>query len=242
LRGVGGDLIILEEAAYLDNAIFYEVVVPLLTVKGTALIAISTPIDGYNLFSDLCNSKAEGKDVFLVETSDRICLDCQFLPDSLSTRCLHLKDNLPEWKSAKQEEIIKDSFYKGNYTLLKRELMGMSADDGISAFSSESIMRFKNRPTVLPSSAYPPRFLFMALDPTGLGSSELAMTTVYLENGKITVRACVRSARVYVTQIGEKRTPGGFFCTRCISKIDKKPGTSSPFTSRLPRHSVPPIT
>jgi hypothetical protein len=42
LKGVGGDVIICEEAAAMDMGVFYEVVVPLMELDETALICIST--------------------------------------------------------------------------------------------------------------------------------------------------------------------------------------------------------
>lgn len=45
LRGTGGDLVILEEAAFIATEVWTEVVIPLLEVKNTGLIAISTPLD-----------------------------------------------------------------------------------------------------------------------------------------------------------------------------------------------------
>jgi hypothetical protein len=45
LRGVGGDVIYLEEAAFMDLKMFNEVIVPLLELETTALICISTPQD-----------------------------------------------------------------------------------------------------------------------------------------------------------------------------------------------------
>ena len=43
LRGVGGDVVYMEEASFMDLAVFYEVIVPLLEADKTALICISTP-------------------------------------------------------------------------------------------------------------------------------------------------------------------------------------------------------
>ena len=43
LRGVGGDVVYMEEASFMDLSVFYEVIVPLLEVDKTALICISTP-------------------------------------------------------------------------------------------------------------------------------------------------------------------------------------------------------
>ena len=85
LRGVGGSLIICEEASFIDPAVFYEVrslgfrsmdfpltvpvqvVIPLLEVSGTSLICISTPLSENNHYSELCASRdANGKEVFRV--------------------------------------------------------------------------------------------------------------------------------------------------------------------------------
>ena len=41
-KGTGGDAIILEEAAYVDQGFFYETVAPLLLIGVTSLICIST--------------------------------------------------------------------------------------------------------------------------------------------------------------------------------------------------------
>ena len=35
LRGVGADVVIMEEAAFMDTKVFYEVIVPLLEVENT---------------------------------------------------------------------------------------------------------------------------------------------------------------------------------------------------------------
>ena len=51
LKGVGGKIIILEEASRLDEAVFTEVVVPLFGVRDTVVLAISTPLDGDNYYS-----------------------------------------------------------------------------------------------------------------------------------------------------------------------------------------------
>ena len=42
-------MIYLEEAAFMALDVFFEVVVPLLEMETTALIAISTPLDGLNV-------------------------------------------------------------------------------------------------------------------------------------------------------------------------------------------------
>ena len=39
-KGTGGDIIILEEAAYVDPSFFYETVAPLMTIGNTCFITV----------------------------------------------------------------------------------------------------------------------------------------------------------------------------------------------------------
>ena len=41
-KGTGGDVLILEEAAYCDEGFFYETVAPILSIGSASLVAIST--------------------------------------------------------------------------------------------------------------------------------------------------------------------------------------------------------
>jgi hypothetical protein len=52
-KGTGGDVIILEEAAYVDPGFFYETVAPLLIVGTTTLIGISTLTSEINFYTRL---------------------------------------------------------------------------------------------------------------------------------------------------------------------------------------------
>lgn len=99
LRGTGGDVIYLEEAAFMALDVFFEVVVPLLEMETTALIAISTPLDGLNFYSEMFELKgADGKPLF---NTLRVGLSCQKCQDEgKAESCTHMKDIIPPWKSA----------------------------------------------------------------------------------------------------------------------------------------------
>lgn len=59
--------------------VFFEVVVPLLEMETTALIAISTPLDGLNFYSEMFELKgADGKPLF---NTLRVGLSCQKCQD-----------------------------------------------------------------------------------------------------------------------------------------------------------------
>ena len=91
LRGTGGDVIYLEEAAFMALDVFFEVVVPLLEMETTALIAISTPLDGLNFYSEMFELKgADGKPLF---NTLRVGLSCQKCQDEgKAESCTHMKD------------------------------------------------------------------------------------------------------------------------------------------------------
>ena len=48
-------MIIIDEAAAINARLFYETIVPLLEMRVTSLIAISTPLDEFNFFSKILN-------------------------------------------------------------------------------------------------------------------------------------------------------------------------------------------
>lgn len=56
-KGTGGDVIILEEAAYCDPQFFYETVAPLLLIGRTSLLGISTLTSEINFYSRLIKMK-----------------------------------------------------------------------------------------------------------------------------------------------------------------------------------------
>ena len=56
-KGTGGDVIILEEAAYCYPGFFYETVAPLMLIGRTSLLAISTLTSEINFYSRLIKMK-----------------------------------------------------------------------------------------------------------------------------------------------------------------------------------------
>lgn len=71
--------------------VFFEVVVPLLEMETTALIAISTPLDGLNFYSEMFELKgADGKPLFNTLRVGLSCEKCQ--RDGKADSCSHMKD------------------------------------------------------------------------------------------------------------------------------------------------------
>lgn len=67
LSGVGGKVLIIEEASRLREATFREVVLPLTGVRGTVLCAISTPVEKSNYYSCMLEMEdTDGQPLFEV--------------------------------------------------------------------------------------------------------------------------------------------------------------------------------
>ncbi len=77
LRGCTADVVIMEEAAHMDPRVFHEVVVPLFGVVNTAVLAISSPVDDQNFYSELLELKRpDGTDFFWVMKIGLACASC----------------------------------------------------------------------------------------------------------------------------------------------------------------------
>jgi hypothetical protein len=88
-KGTGGDVIILEEAAYIDPGFFYETVAPLLIMGNTSLLAISTLTSEINFYTRLLRmrDKLTGLPMFVslsIELACRACIDAGKAAD-----CVH---------------------------------------------------------------------------------------------------------------------------------------------------------
>jgi hypothetical protein len=133
LRGTGGDLIILEEAAFIPQDVWLEVVIPLIEVRNTALVAISTPLDSSNYYSTLIAMKDEdGKDVFDVLQAQAACAACVEQLDDPS-KCPHVQLERPSWKSKEKQQVVK-AMYEGNQQTLMRESMGIVTETSGGVF------------------------------------------------------------------------------------------------------------
>jgi hypothetical protein len=89
--------VILEEASRLDRAVFTEVVVPLLGVKDTAVLAISTPLDETNFYSQMLElTQDDGvTPLFNVISVSLICDECKKKDLKGQLTCPHRQNEIP---------------------------------------------------------------------------------------------------------------------------------------------------
>ena len=175
LRGVGGQVLYLEEAAYLDLSVFYEIVVPLLEMETTALIAISTPSDSLNFYSEMFDLKdAQGDPFFRTINVSLVCDACKAAGKGAS--CTHNQDLIPPWKSTAKLDMVR-ALYADQKDLMQRESMGTITDDAKSLFKSADVIAVMSTTVELPCT---PDYVFIGVDPNGGGASMMAIVSVVL--------------------------------------------------------------
>ena len=98
-KGTGGDVLILEEAAYCDEGFFYETVAPILSVGSASLVAISTLTSEINFYTRLIKMRdpATGRPLFVTRSIELCCERCK--EDGKSHECVHMLHLVPSWQS-----------------------------------------------------------------------------------------------------------------------------------------------
>jgi hypothetical protein len=195
LRGVDAeDLIICDEMAYMDPAVFFEVVLPLVEVDSAVIIGISTPVsDQYNFFDRIIKLSYPGTTdpVFASVKVELACNPCK--RRKMVDSCKHKLWALPSWKGTCAHihhsilSIVDVSGGKcllvrtgtGKFELVKiiyegvgreetrqRESLGMSLSDQNLVFDSNFVKYFVERePMRCVSSVLIPDYIFVTVDP-----------------------------------------------------------------------------
>lgn len=180
-------MIILEEASRLDTDVFFEVVVPLLGVANTALLGISTPMGEDDYYSQLTKLKDENDRPLFKSLSIELCCPACRAKDSTATQCVHRIDMLPEWKSEGRHEKVK-RIMASVPELYMREALGVVSSEKFGVFSSSQVSRIAARlSSEGTQDIYKACPIFVVIDPTGGGSSKLALISVMCSSGTLNV-------------------------------------------------------
>lgn len=107
MRLAGGDVLILEEAAYCDPGFFYETVAPILTVGRTSLLCISTLLSEINFYTRLIKMRDAATDlpIFTTFSIELVCQSCKDAGNF--TGCKHLLWMVPSWQSSEKHVRLK---------------------------------------------------------------------------------------------------------------------------------------
>jgi len=183
-KGTGGDVLILEEAAYVDPGFFYETVAPLTIVGNTSLLAISTLTSEINFYTRLIRmrDKQTNQPLFKVLSVQLACEKCK--EEGKAVDCIHMLHLVPRWQSGERHTRLK-TIMQDRPDLIVSELSGLAFDSLQQAFRPQDIdmMMTQEAPKVQNSEP-----IYIAIDPAAGGpQSDYAMVSITRHKGIITV-------------------------------------------------------
>lgn len=166
----------MDEAAHIDPALFFKVIVPILQMKNTALMCLSSPEGESNYYSGLLNlTKSNGEPFFHVINCFRVCGACMKLERVKQLSCNHVPSTT-HWLSKRKTKELKQ-LYTANPEDGLREMTGQVVSDYKPALPKEEINRFFARPAYLTTST--PAYIFTTCDPNGGGPSHMSIVSCY---------------------------------------------------------------
>jgi hypothetical protein len=165
-RGITADVIVLEEAAFIEGDLFFDTVLPLMGVNKTAIIGISTPPKSHmNYFLQMFELKDKaGEPLFEIVKLRLLCDDCIA---KNKDDCPHIREEAPPWKSKRREERTR-VVYQADMERFNREVRGVETTSDVYVFPKDKIDLIETRPPV--RFSIPPRFIYFAIDPSGGGT------------------------------------------------------------------------
>jgi hypothetical protein len=185
-RGFYSDLIVVDEMSFAPEKLFMETIVPTLQRALTGLVGISTPLGTDNLYSVLCTmmDHSDPKNpvpMFNVITSDKVCSECLLGEDPEA--CQHMDSDIVPWKSIKKVNRMA-GIYERDRHLQARETKGIVKDCVMKAFIAKDVDRFIAN-TARGTDGARVRAIYVTVDPSGAGASELAVAGYAERDGAV---------------------------------------------------------
>ena len=160
MRGQGGDVIVCEEAAFINEVTFYEVILPLLTIKAASLLCISTPhADPYNHFNELLNN-----DKVRSLKLELVCPSCQRA--GKVDICEHRLDRIPNFSSLDARDWVKSVYGDRRQEQYARENLGLNISRGPQCFDAMRVKEVFGQPRISLGDRSISH-IFTAIDPCG---------------------------------------------------------------------------
>jgi hypothetical protein len=162
----------------LNPALFFNVVVPLMSVEHTALLAITSPGDDQNYVSIIQDLKnADGQPLM---RNVRVGMACDQCIKS-GVECKHKYQKLPAWKSEDRHELM-TAVYKQNDNARKREIDAQVLQNHERVFSRNDINHLAEAAPY--QLKYEVQVIEVGIDPSGGGpGSEYTIVSSCVEDG-----------------------------------------------------------
>lgn len=152
-------IIIMEEFAYVPPECFFEVVVPLMMIKNTAMIGITT-ISGNtdNYVNDFIR-----RGVFEYVEITLVCDSCKKAGEVRD--CPHKRSERPYWQDEDNVEKVKNIYGPDRVDQFARESLGILKQPTTACFDHESVLKLFTAPRE--SLQRVAEYLFCTIDPNG---------------------------------------------------------------------------
>ena len=197
-RGYTAKITYMEEAAFMNASYFDKVILhQAVGVEGNSLLAISSPDDEYNYYSELVDLKdAHGEPLFYVVILGMACQEC--INKGIAEKCIHKLDELAAWKSVERYMMVSQVLSRKK-DIMMREQQGLMVGKRQPYFDALYIRMLFDRPVYTFQNA--PHVLHMSMDPSGGGTlSNYTISTLGFENGMTVVSTlCIRSNQYKLT-------------------------------------------
>ena len=183
-KGTGGDVLILEEAAYCDEQCFYETVAPILSVGRASLVAISTLTSEINFYTRLIQMRdpTTSRPLFATRCIELCCEKCK--EDGKSAECVHMLHLVPSWQSAERHRRLK-LMLADRPDLIQSELAGLAFE------ALEQVFRKGDIALMFDTSGLPftqNQTIFLVIDPAAGGPlSDFAIISLCRSKGCVQV-------------------------------------------------------
>jgi hypothetical protein len=183
-KGTGGDVLVLEEAAYCDEGFFYETVAPILSIGSASLVAISTLTSEINFYTRLIKmvDPATERPLFAVRCIELCCDKCK--EEGKAHECVHMLHLVPRWQSEERHRKLK-VMMQDRPDLIQSELAGLAFDSLQQVFRKSDIeLAFSIAPLPVEYRST----VWVVIDPAAGGpQSDYAVVSIVRTRGTVTV-------------------------------------------------------
>lgn len=182
LRGTGGTIIWLDEAAYVPVTLITNIILPIFEVSNCCLIMVSTLYTHWNFFTRILD-KAEieekrGNHVINWYRLTLVCDRCMKLGEEVMLRCQHKYHLIPPWKSSSKLNVVKLIQAGADVEALKRESLGIIGAPKNAMFATKSINELLDSEEIRPNTNVPALVIFVTVDPNAGGASNMGICAI----------------------------------------------------------------
>lgn len=185
LRGLWGHLLLVDEAGFTNKDLLVQFIFPLLKVPKRKVLCISTPAtSSISFFTSAIRKSKEveaqtgRKGPFEVVIIEAMCPDCA---SKRKQECPHRDSVATPWSSNASERALKDILGSIDPDAFNREVLGADVDSKVPAFPRDLTELVFSSPRYLLDTnvAWRPPCVFVSIDPSGGGNSDVAIVSFF---------------------------------------------------------------